>query len=77
MAEATQERRLEGVGCRRLGGAGGSWTSRSPALRCRALWYEATLGPLVLRGQARRLATREGDPLARAIARSVERINTA
>jgi hypothetical protein len=48
----------------------------APALLCRALWYEATLGPLVLSGQALRLATREGDPLARAISSSVERINT-
>jgi len=55
---------------------GVSWTSRFPALLCRALWYEATLGPLVLRGQARRLATRESDPLARAMASSVERLKT-
>jgi hypothetical protein len=48
----------------------------APALRCRALWYEATLGPLGLSGQALRLATRESDPLARAIASSVERLNT-
>jgi hypothetical protein len=31
------------------------------ALLCQALWDATTLGPLVLSGQALRLATREGD----------------
>jgi hypothetical protein len=46
------------------------------ALLCRALWYEATLGPLVLSGQALQVATREDDQLARAIVSSVELLNT-
>jgi hypothetical protein len=61
-AEASHERTLEAVSSTPLFGAGCVLDlTLPPALLCRALWYEATLRPLVLSGQALRLATREGD----------------